>query len=133
VLTIDGLFGDASFTSHLHPRPSDEPIREPLGECVEGLGGLALRIAMRLADDLELQALLHVVSSFDLPPAPCRRLEEAYEQERCQLGRRSRKRRMDGRLRVVRSLRIASAIYPASGASPMLVRRCGACVRWSGA
>ena len=57
-----------------HPRPSDEPIREPLGECVEGLGGLALRIAMRLADDLELQALLHVVSSFDLPPAPCRRL-----------------------------------------------------------
>jgi len=123
VLTIDGLLGDASLTSHLHPRPSDEAIREPLGECVEGLGGLALRIAMRLADDLELQALLHVVSSFDQPPAPRRRLEEAYEQKRCQLSRRSRKRRRDGRLWTAHSPRNPSATDLAPSASMVSVRR----------
>ncbi len=104
----------------------------PSSARVEGLGGLALRIAMRLADDLELQALLHVVSSFDLLPAPRRRLEGAYEQKGCQLGRRSRKRRWDGRLRTARSPRNASAINRTPGASMVSVRRRRESARWRG-
>jgi hypothetical protein len=61
VFTVDGLLCDASLSRHRLPRPGDEPVREGLGECVEGLGGLALRIPVRLADDLELKARLHVI------------------------------------------------------------------------
>ncbi len=61
VLTIDGLLGETPFVSHLLSRPGDEQVRQSLGEIVEGSVGLTLGVWMRLADDVERHARLHVV------------------------------------------------------------------------
>ncbi len=61
VLTIDGLLGETPFVSHLLSRPGDEQVRQSLGEIVEGSVGLTLGVWMRLVDDVERHARLHVV------------------------------------------------------------------------
>jgi hypothetical protein len=61
VLTIDRLLGETPLVSHRLSRPGDEPVRQALGEIVEGSVGLTCRVWMRLADDVERHARLHVV------------------------------------------------------------------------
>ncbi len=61
VLTIDRLLGETPLVSHRLSRPGDEPVRQSLGEIVEGSVGLTFGVWMRLADDVERHARLHVV------------------------------------------------------------------------
>ena len=61
VLTIDRLLGDTPLVSHRLSRPGDEQVRQSLGEIVEGSVGLTFGVWMRLADDVERHARLHVV------------------------------------------------------------------------